>query len=270
MQHFVEHLAVSWRQCLRGQALLGVGIMGFVILLTGWLFASFSLRQPLVVGVDVSLSAMRIVGAFLVLLWIQEAFVRDVERRTVLGVFAYPVSRSVYVLGRFSGVALLVLATVTVWGGGLLVLGTYGTWGYEAGDTPQLGWPLILALSGLALDLLVIGAFMLLIVSLSVTRMLPLCIGICFALAARGIGPVTDYLRFVADADQKLKLSMLPILDALQWFLPDLSRLDWRVAVLYGQMPELLAIFQGVAGSVGYLILTLVAAVGIYKYREFS
>lgn len=267
---FIEHLSVSWRQCLRGQAMTGIGVMGLVILAAGWLFASFSLRQPLVVGVDISYSGMRALGAFLMLLWVQEAFVRDVERKTVLAVFAYPVRRSRYVLGRFAGIVMLALAAVMVWTTGLWIIGTYGSWGYEAGSVPVLGWALVLVAGGLWLDLVVIGAFMLFVVSFAQTRLLPLFMGICFALAARGLGPVIDYLRFVADADEKLKANFLPVLEMVRWLLPDLARLDWRAATLYGQWPEIGWLLQGAGGAAGYAIMMLTFAVVVYEHREFA
>lgn len=267
---FTEHLRVSWSQCLRSHAVVGVGIMGAVILLAGWLFAAFSLRQPLVVGVDVAFSGMRALGAFLVLLWMQEAFVRDVERKTVLAILAYPVGRGTYVLGRFVGILLLVAATLIVWSVGLWLLGTYGSWGYQASSAPQTGVAIMLAMTGLWGDLAVIAAFMLFVVSVSTTRLLPLFMGICFAFASRGIGPVIDYLRYASDADSSLKANLLPILENIRWLLPDLAQLDWRAAMLYGHWPDAATVATALVGAAGYAIMLVVLAIAVYDRREFA
>lgn len=266
---YFEHMRVSWLQCLRTNAVVGVVVAGAIVLGIAWLFASFSMRQPLVVAVDLGFSGVRILAAFLMLLWIQEVFVRDIERSLVLGNFAFPVTRSCYVLGRFSGVALLSLVAVSLWGIGLLLLGTYADGGYAASSKPLLGGALCLSLAGLWIDTLVIGAFMLLVVSLATTRFLPLFVGFAFTLAARGLGPVLDYLRFSADADPDLKLRVLPILETIRWVLPDLSRLDWRDAMLLGNWPDLPLVTHAVAGGAGALLICLTAALVIYGKREF-
>lgn len=91
-----------------------------------------------------------------------------------------------------------------------------------------------------------------------------------FALAARTLGVMIDYLALSRSADLEMKATLLPILEKLRWLLPDLSRLDWRMIVLYDYWPPTEQLFQGMIAAVGYLTMLLGAAVLSYRRRDFS
>ncbi len=267
---FFIHFTVALRQCVRTNGLVGIFIVGISILASAGLLASFSMRQPLVVALDLGISGIRVLGAFLALFWVQECFARDIERKTILGMFAYPVPKAIYVLGRFSGLMAVALAALAFWGLGLSLLGLYADWGYVESSRPLVNWSMCVILFGIWLDLITASAFMLLMVSLAETRLLPLFLGLGFTLAARGFGPMIDYLQFSPDADQKLKAQVLPLLETIRWVLPDLSRLDWREIALTGSWPDVIVLLNSAALALTYIILLLVAATFAYQRREFS
>lgn len=267
---FFMHFTIAWRQCVRTNGLVGIFIVGVSILACAGLLASFSMRQPLIVALDLGISGIRVLGAFLALFWVQECFARDIERKTILGMFAYPVPKATYVLGRFSGLMAVALAALVFWGLGLAWLGLYADWGYADSSRPFVNWGMCLIVFGIWLDLITASAFMLLMVSLAETRLLPLFLGLGFTLAARGFGPMIDYLRFSPDADLELKEQVLPLLETIRWILPDLSRLDWREIALTGLWPDTTVLLNSSALGVSYIALLLVAATFAYQRREFS
>jgi len=100
--------------------------------------------------------------------------------------------------------------------------------------------------------------------------MLSFLVSFGFAIAARTLGVMIDYLALSQAADRHMQATLLPLLDDLRWLLPDLSRLDWRMVVLYDHWPPPDQIAQGVAIALGYLTLLLAAAVLAYRRRDFS
>lgn len=249
------------------RALVGIGV---VLLITAWLSGAFSLRQPAIVAMDVGISGLRLLGTFFVLYWVQEIFVKDIERRTAAMALAYPISRSAYVLGRWLGVVFLVAITVAVWAVGLAILANVSDWGYAGSVRPELGTGYLIVLLGIFIDLLTVSMFVVWLASVAETPMLPFLGGAAFSVAARLLGPSAAYLRFSASADKEMSASMLPVLDILRWLVPDLSRLDWRSIVLYGQWPPVDEILSGIALAVGYVVLFAVLAASNYNRREFS
>lgn len=270
MVAFYLNALAGLRLGLRARALRALFALGVLLIGAAFLSGAFSLRQPVVVALDVGLSGLRLLGVLLVLFWVQEAFVKDLERRTITLALSYPSPRSAYVLGRFAGVMLLVFLAVLIWGALLFVMARYSAWGYADSSQPVFGAGYVATLAGICLDLATIGAVVLCLASVSRTPLLPFLAGGAFALAARSFGPVLDYLSLSADADPLMKSHFLPLLDWVRWLLPDLSRLDWRDWVLYGMPPSANEMLGGALIALGYFVLALALAVWVYARREID
>ena len=195
---------------------------------------------------------------------------RDVERRTIMLALAYPVSRASYLIGRWLGVVALVAMTIAIWAAGLAILAHVSDWGYADSVRPQLGIALPAVLLGILIDMLVVSVFTVWLTSFAQTPMVPLLGGAGFAVAARLLGPSMDYLQFSINADQAMSAKMLPLLEAVRWLIPDLSRLDWRTAVLYDHWPSATQLVGGTAMALGYVLIFIVLAARNYQRRDFS
>lgn len=270
MVSFLLNAQTSFRLGVRTHALRALLVLGAALIVAAFLAGSFSLRQPQVVSLDIGLSGLRFLGVLLVLFWMQEAFVRDIERRTITLACTYPVPRSAYVLGRFAGVMALVALAVALWGGLLFFMAQYASWGGGDLSRPVFGLGYLVVLLGVLLDLMVLGSLVLLLVSASTSSLMPFLVGGAFAVAARAVGPVLDYLALSADADPAMKQNFLPVLEKIRWLIPDLSRLDWREVVLYGTEPATRDVVSGVLIALGYFVLTLWLAVWRYERREIA
>jgi ABC-type transport system involved in multi-copper enzyme maturation permease subunit len=257
------------RSGFRSRAIVLILTLGALLVGLAFLASSFSPRQPQTVAVDVGLSGIRFSLVLLAVFWVQEMVGREVERRTVLYALSYPVSRAAYVLGRFVGIVLL-LATATVLLGALLWLAVrLSGENYVQGFGVNLGWPYAASLFGLWVDAVVVAAFALLIATLSTVQMLPVALGIMFAVAGKSLGAVLDYMARGADGDPVLMNRFGPLIEVIQWILPDLSRLDWRVWSMYGlPLPEG-AMFYSLLMAAAYATVLLTLAVMSFSRREF-
>ncbi|WP_172425097.1 ABC-2 transporter permease [Vandammella animalimorsus] len=223
---------------MRAHSVRWLLVMAALVLLAAWLAANFSARQPATVALDVGLSGTRLVLMLMALFWVQELLGKDMERKSLYFVLAYPISREAYLLSRFAAVAALLALGVLILGGALGVVMHVLPSTYAQPTPVALGWPYVLTLAGLWLDLLVITAFALWLCSLSTTPFLPLIMGCLFALAARSLGITLDFLLHSQNADPDQVRWLLPVIQAGKWVLPDLSRLDWRDLALYGLPPD--------------------------------
>lgn len=267
---FTQHVAIAWKLGARSNAMRGLLAFGAFLLLLAFLAGAFSMRQPLVVTLDIGISGIRLLTALLTLFWMQEACMRDIERRTVLLAFSLPTDRITYVIGRYVGVMLLITFATLCWGAALAIADQFAAWGYAQSSRPFWGPHYIALLFGIIVDAWVIGAFVLAVTSAAETPLLPFMVGAAFALSARSIGPVLDYLTYSASVDPALKANFLNLIDRLRWILPDLSQLDWRNTVLYDQAFPLTKAASGLATAAGYILLSLTIAVQAYRKREIS
>ena len=247
-------------------------ILALGVLLVGvaFLSASFSPRQPKTVALDIGLSGMRFSLVLFALFWVQELVGREVERRTVMYALSYPVSRAAYIIGRYLGIlGLLALASLLL---GLLVwLTTLSVGGaYEQGFSLGLGWPFWITAFGVWVDAALVAAFALWIASLSTVPMLPVALGVAFAVAGKSLGAVIQYLGSGADGDPEFVARYNPLIETVQWVLPDLSRLDWRVWPMYELFPGWPAMGLSLLMAAGYSIVMIALAVMTFSRREFS
>lgn len=252
----------------RGRSVRAIVLLGVCLLAFSHVAADFSPRQPQTVALDVGLSFLRFVLVLLAIFWTQELIGKEFDKRTVLVAFSYPAPRSHYLLGRFLGIGVLLalaaaLLAVFLW---LLVL--ISDFGYAQTQPVALDGRYWLAVCGLWLDAMVVAAFALCMSALSTVSLLPLAIGGLFAVAAKSIGPVLDYLRAGAEGDTEIVEQFHPLLEALRWALPDLSRLDWRAMPLY--QLDIPATTMGLATimALSYMALLLWVAVRIANRRE--
>lgn len=244
-------------------------VLGVLLVGVSFLAASFSPRQPQTVTIDVGFSGIRFSLILLAVFWVQELVAREVERRTVLYALAYPVSRAAYLLGRFAGVVSLLGVASLMLGALLWVSARYSGGQYVQAFVVQLGGPYWIAIGGLWADAIVVAAFSLLIATLSTVQMLPVALGVAFAVAGKTLGAALDYMARGADGDQDLLNRYGPLVETIQWLLPDLSRLDWRVWPMYGVPLDAEVIAYALLLACGYVVILMSLAVFAFARREF-
>lgn len=141
---------------------------------------------------------------------------------------------------------------------------------FEQGFRLGLGLPFWITVFGIWVDAALIAAFALCIASLSTVPMLPVALGVAFAVAGKSLGAVIQYLGSGASGDSELVLRYNPLIETIQWFLPDLSRLDWRAWPMYELFPGYQTIGLGILMAAGYALIMLVLAIVAFSRREFS
>lgn len=233
-----ELTRAAWLSGIRAHSVRWLLVMAVVVLAVAWLAANFSARQPATVALDVGLSGMRLVLMLMALFWVQELLGKDIERKSLYFVLAYPISREAYLFSRFLAVGALLALGVAILGGALGGVLHILPVTYQQPTPVSLGGAYVTTLLGVWLDLLVITAFALWLCSLSTTPFLPLIVGCLFALAARSLGITLEFLLHSQNADPDQVRWLLPVIQAGKWLLPDLSRLDWRDMPLYGLAPN--------------------------------
>lgn len=264
------HFLIAFKSGLRSHGVRLILIFGAFLMFAAFLAAAFSLRQPLIVAMDVGVSGIRITALLLMLFWVQDLFCRDVENKSVLFVLAYPVPRWHYVLGRYVGILALGALALLIQGGLLKGVVALSGWGYGDSSTPQGGWAYIVTLAGVYLDISLVTAVAVLFATLAETPMLPVAAAFSFALACRGLGGILEYLHYSPNASTEQITGYLPWLEMLQWILPDLGRVDWRAAVLYGVWPSMNSLAWSCVMVLSYSLVSLGLAVHFFSRRQFQ
>lgn len=259
----------TWRAGLRSKGIHAVLVLGILLVAVAFLSASFSPRQPQTVALDVGISGIRISLVLFALFWVQELVSNEIQRRTVLFALTYPVARGHYAVGRYLGVLGMLALAAALLGAVLWLAVLYSGRGYQQAFAVASGGPYWLTVAGLWIDAAVVAAFALWIASLSTVPMLPLALGLAFAAGGKSLGAVAEYLALGAEGDPDI-MRLAPIVNAIQWVLPDLSRLDWRAWPMYGVAPDATAMAGGLVAATSYAVVLVTLAVITFNRREFQ
>lgn len=260
----------AWRSGLRGHSFHAVFALGVLLIGGAYLAALFSPRQPETVALDVGLSGMRFALVLLALFWVQELVGREIERRTTTLYLAYPIPRAHYMLGRFFGIAALLLVASVILALLLWLAVILSSEAYDQARQGALGLPYWATIFGLWLDVVVVMAFTLCIAALSTVPALPLALGAAFAIAGHSLGAVIQYLASGADGRHDLVANYTTAVNMAGWILPDLSRLDWRAWTMYDMPPPAGMLTLSSLMALCYIGLMLMLAVQAFKRRDFD
>lgn len=265
-----QHAIVAWRSGLRSQSFHALVILGLLAIGAAYLAAQFSGRQPNTVALDIGISGIRFIELLMIVFWCQELIAREIERKTVFFALAYPVPRASYLMGRYLGVLALGGSSILILG--LLMTGMVALSGgnYVQATPVQVGTGLWITMFYIFIDVSVVGAFTVLIATISTTPLLPLALGLAFAVAARSLGTALSYLHDKESGAFELLNTLGQVVKGFQWILPDLSRLDIRGAALYGQWPNNQTLLLLAAMSVTYIIVLMSLSVIIFRKRQFN
>jgi Cu-processing system permease protein len=264
----LNFLFSAWRSGLRSRSIQAVLVLGVLLMGVAYLASQFTFRQAQTVAMDVGFSGLRISLILFALFWVQELFGREIERRSVMFALTYPVPRSQYILGRYFGVVLLLglaalLLGLLLW---LVVVLTRGL--FEQLFPISLGISYWLTVVGFWIDAAVVAAFAFWFTSLSTVPMLPLALGLMFAVGGKSLGAVIEYLT-TEDRVSPAMLAFKPLIDAIQWVIPDLSRLDWRVSPMYALPIDAVAMTWSALMAVAYAGVMVALAVWSFQHRQF-
>jgi ABC-type transport system involved in multi-copper enzyme maturation permease subunit len=246
-------------------AMLSLASIGFA-----WLAASFSARSPDTMMLDVGFSLQRIVLTLMATLWVQELYYKDLEKKTAIFLLSYPISRTRYLLARFTGVVWLVLFALCLSALLLYAAMVFAGSSYEQAWPINLGSPYLLTWLYFLLDIMVVIALTFLLCSVSETPNLPVLCALSFSVAMHAMGPIVEYLRYSARLEQNHQDLVQSIVEQLIYLLPDLSRLDIRPWSLYGELPTTQHLALGAGVAITYTIVFLTSSIISLNRREIN
>ncbi len=248
----------AFREAVRDRVLYNLVL--FVLLLTGAavFIGELSGGQERKIIVDLGLSAMLLFGVFIAIFVGVGLVYKEIERRTVYTIFAKPVGRGEFLLGKYLGLCLTLLVNVLVMGGGVSLALIYVSGGFD----PLLLsiWPAILLLY---LELMILTGVALLFSSFSSPALSALLTFFVFI-----IGHFSADLKSLATSMGSLSARWF--FGALYYLLPNLANLSFITPAAHGTMPGGAYIINAILYSLLYVTVVLAAATLIFSRRNFK
>lgn len=246
----------TFREAVRDRVLYNLVL--FVLLLTaaaiflGELTAGHEARTI----VNFGLSAMLVFGAFIAIFVGVGLVSKEIEKRTVYAIFAKPVARGEFLIGKYLGLCATLAANVALMGLGVMLALFYVGGGALAG---AIWWAIFLIFWQLA----ILTAVAILFSSFSSPNLSAALTFFVFI-----IGHFSTSLRDFADTLGSAGAKIL--FNFLFYFLPNLTYFSFISQAAHGKTPLFSHVFGAVVYGVVYITLLLSAAVLIFSRRNFK
>ena len=260
-------VGIALKSGVRDRVLHAILAVGLLLLLSTPVVAVFSMRQVVALAVSYSLSVIALLGLLLTLVLSMAVVARDMERRSVYTVCSLPLSRSVYLVGRFLGFAVLLLLALCILGlfaaTALYFLASH----YPA--TPSFSWGhFFLALWFQYWILLIVGGVTLLFSIFATSTFLPLALSVGIYFAAFS----TEAVKFYVNTGTGVEHTA-PIIKWLAqfayWVLPNFAAFDLKAEAIYHLPLAAKPLLLTQAYGIGYLGVLLVIATMAFQRKEF-
>jgi len=248
----------TFREAVRDRVLYNLVL--FVLLLTGAavFIGELSGGQERKIIVDLGLSAMLLFGVFIAIFVGVGLVYKEIERRTVYAIFAKPVGRGEFLIGKYLGLCLTLLVNVLVMGAGVSLALVYVSRGL---DPLALSiWPAVLLIY---VELMILTGVALLFSCFSSPALSALLTFFVFI-----IGHFSADLKGLADSMGSAAPRWL--FRSIYYLLPNLANLSFITAAAHGQVPQAGLALAGVAYALIYISVILAAATLIFRRRNFK
>jgi ABC-type transport system involved in multi-copper enzyme maturation permease subunit len=221
------------------------------------------------VSVEFGLSAVALTGLLLVFFLGMKILTDDLERNRISLIMSRPVAGWHYIVGKFLGLGLILLAAALILGLGAVLSMQFVLWQFPAFVPPQFSWPIY----GMALACQWLALIMMLAISM-----------LCFSFASQSfvallltvfiylVGQNMELLRrvVVENTHAGILTGQEKLVIALSWIFPNLSLFDKKAVAAYGLAFSIQEFGLLVLYCLSYSALLLFFAVQFFNRKELA
>lgn len=246
----------TFREAVRDRVLYNLVVFVLLITAAAMVLGELTAGQQVRTIANLGLSAMLLFGAFIAIFVGVSLVSKEIEKKTVHAIFAKPVGRGEFIVGKFLGLVLTLLVNVTVMGVGVSLA--------------------LAAVGGASLSLSIWGAVALIFLELTILT----SVAVVFSsFSSPALSALLAFMIFIGGHFSQVlsdvaKTAGSPVAKALFEFLyltlPNFSNYSFITAAAHGMAPPPEMMLLAVAYAAVYSAVMLVIAVMIFKRRSFK
>jgi Cu-processing system permease protein len=238
---------------IRDRILYGIVVFGLLYVLMQLFLADLVLKElPMVKSF--ALTGTYFFNALIALFLGTTSFFKDVERKVVYFILAKPVSRAQFLLGKFFGLCMVLLATSAI-----LAVAYVGLILYEGGGFDALG---LLAIAMQYLEMALFLAFAIFVSTFSSSLL--------SIIYTSGVFFIGHIVSSILDAAKQLHMSGVKyaLVAALYYIFPNLEKFDARDLAVHDVAVPWASFGLAFGYAAVYIIFLLSVAVWIFNKKE--
>lgn len=243
----------TFREAVRDRILYLMLAFALVMIVASRYLSMLTIGSEVKIVKDVGLSAISVFGVLTSIFVGVSLVFKEIDKRTIYTLLAQPVRRWEFVVGKYTGLALVLTMNVAAMSAVLLALvATYG-------ESPV---PILPAVLLILVELLVVTAFAILFSTY--TNPILAALG---TVVVYGVGHLIWSFELLGR-----RLPEGPgraVCEVLYWVLPNFDRLDVKALAVHGIAVEPSYLAGGALYGLGYATAVLVVACVVFERREF-
>ncbi len=261
---------ITFKEGIRNRALYGITLLALLLFGATAMVATMIPKEVVKVSIDLALASVSFTGLLIVLFVGINLMAKDLDKRTIYTVLSRPISRSQYIVGKFFGMALLIVVTTGVLS--LLALGFIALLKISiASYFTRLSWSLIgLSLSLTMLMLILLSALSFLFSSFTSSSFITLVLTIIAYIIGQSLSGVK---ALVESPPQGLGFTASPvtvkIIQAAYYLFPNLSLFNIKIQAAHALPVSSSFVLWVTLYGLVYISLAITLAALIFKKKEF-
>lgn len=246
----------TFREAVRDRVLYNLVLFVLLITAAAMVLGELTAGQQVRTIANLGLSAMLLFGAFIAVFVGVSLVSKEIEKRTVYAIFAKPLGRGEFIVGKYLGLVLTLLVNVGVMGLGVSLA--------------------LAAVGGASLSVSVWGAIALIFLQLVILT----SVAVLFSsFSSPALSALLTFIIFISghfsqvlnELSQSMGSAAAKILFSfLYQVLPNLSNFGFITEAAHGMRPPAGMLLAAVAYAATYSAVMLVVAIFIFKRRNFK
>lgn len=254
MQAIIAVAKNTFREMIRDKILYNLVFFAIVLIGASVLLGTLTIGEQARIVSDLSLAAINVV-AIIIGIFVGIGLVsREIDRRTIYTILARPITRVQFILGKYSGLAMIIVANVAIMFAMFLMV----MW---------LSGFVIHGVLFQAMELIIVEALLVMAMALVFSTFSSPTLSACMAIGLYIVGHLTGDLKAIAEKSPYVSAKM--IMTGLYYICPNLEVLNIKgqaaSGVALGIEAQVLATVYGLL----YITLLLVGTCLIFQRREF-
>lgn len=244
----------TFREIIRDRILYGIVVFALLLISVSLALGELSFAEQARISANFGFAGIQMSVAVLAIFAGSTLVSREIEKQTVMTLLAKPVSRSQFLVGKFTGLSLVAFVIL-------------------------LGLAVVLALLLLYLGLAIEGTFFVALIGILFEALLLIATAmffgsfsrpmmtVVFAVSVFLIGHWIDSLQFFIKKSESSSFKFLG--RTIAEVIPNLERFNWRSAPVYGTSIPMNEVLSVAAYGIGWVIALMAFTSLIFRRRDF-
>lgn len=260
---------ITFKEGIRHRIFYSISLFALLFVGANLVVTSMIPQEAGKVAVDMSLSAISFTGLLLVLFIEINLIAKDLDRRTIYMILSRPVSRSQYIVGKFIGMAMIIIATLFIVSI-FALLSLFMLKMMYPTFFLRFSWPLVLlAIAFIVLMLNMLSALSFLFASLTSSSFTTLIL----TMISYIIGQTLVDMKAIVESPHSAGIQVSPItvkvVQIAYYVFPNLSLFDIKTQAAHGLSVSFSFIFWTVSYGLIYTCISITLATLFFRKKEF-